>query len=187
MKLMTNFFRKRGCPRDAAAQISNLLYRRLGAYVQPKLSPVSDGATLCRLQIGETADFKSAQRGAPCVERRRNSKESGLGGAVRLRSVLVKSGRSLFPSYSKEESVGVRNRTPAASHLFCVVAFLLLLLKPSWCLAQSAPDFSAVQGIFNQHCLSCHAAQDPEAKLVMRDLETLRKAPRAGPGMVPGE
>jgi mono/diheme cytochrome c family protein len=57
---------------------------------------------------------------------------------------------------------------------------LLLTLAGSLHLCAATPDFAAVQAIFNQHCLDCHAAQDPEAKLVMEDFETLMKGGESG-------
>ncbi|MCI0535874.1 MAG: hypothetical protein L0Z50_11680, partial [Verrucomicrobiales bacterium] len=67
------------------------------------------------------------------------------------------------------------------------LAFFLLLLSPSQSFAQSAPDFAAVQTLFNQHCLDCHAAQDPEGKLVMEDFETLMKGGESGTVLIPGK
>src|SRR5678809_135051 len=52
--------------------------------------------------------------------------------------------------------------------------------------AADAPDFAAVQTILNQHCLDCHAAQDPEAKLVMEDFERLMKGGENGAVLVLG-
>src|SRR6185436_15120827 len=62
-----------------------------------------------------------------------------------------------------------------------------LLLNPCRSFGQSAPDFSAVQAIFTQHCLDCHAAQDPEGKLVMEDFETLMKGGESGAVLAPGK
>src|SRR5262249_42723030 len=63
----------------------------------------------------------------------------------------------------------------------------ITLSRPSLLVAADAPDFAAVQAIFNQHCLDCHAAQDPEAKLVMEDFQTLMKGGESGPLIVPGK
>src|SRR5205085_5505968 len=42
-----------------------------------------------------------------------------------------------------------------------------------FCAALSAaPAFKEVASILNEHCLDCHAAQDPEGKLVMESYET---------------
>ena len=55
--------------------------------------------------------------------------------------------------------------------------------------ADPAPpaDYPAVQSIISQHCLDCHAAQDPEANLVMETYETLLKGGENGPALVPGK
>ncbi|MSU61543.1 MAG: hypothetical protein EXS31_03960 [Pedosphaera sp.] len=64
---------------------------------------------------------------------------------------------------------------------------LLALVQVSHLFAAEGPDFSAVQVIFNQHCLDCHAAQDPEGKLVMENFETLMKGGESGQVMAPGK
>lgn len=48
-------------------------------------------------------------------------------------------------------------------------------------------DFSAVQAIFEKHCLDCHAAVDPEANLVLESFELLNKGGENGPVFVPGQ
>jgi WD40 repeat protein len=50
-----------------------------------------------------------------------------------------------------------------------------------------SPDYSTVEPILAKHCLDCHAAQDPEAELVMENFETLMKGGKAGPSIVPGK
>ena len=55
------------------------------------------------------------------------------------------------------------------------IFFALLLLSAAAArLSAAAPDYAAVHALFAQHCLDCHAAQDPEGKLV---LENFGKAP----------
>jgi WD40 repeat protein len=51
----------------------------------------------------------------------------------------------------------------------------------------SANDYSAVEAILTKHCLDCHAAQDPDAKLVMESFETLLKGGETGAVIVPGK
>jgi len=51
----------------------------------------------------------------------------------------------------------------------------------------SASDYSEVDAIFNQHCLDCHAAKDPEADLVLESFELLMKGGQNGPVIVPGK
>jgi mono/diheme cytochrome c family protein len=50
-----------------------------------------------------------------------------------------------------------------------------------------ANDYAAVDAIFFKHCLDCHAAQDPEAKLVLESFETLMKGGEAGAVLVSGK
>jgi hypothetical protein len=51
----------------------------------------------------------------------------------------------------------------------------------------SAPDYSGVDALFNQHCLDCHAAKDPEADFVLESFELLMKGGQSGPVIVPGK
>ena len=51
----------------------------------------------------------------------------------------------------------------------------------------STNDYSAVEATFTKHCLDCHAAQDPEGKLVLESFETLMKGGENGPVIVPGK
>ncbi|MBI3853745.1 MAG: hypothetical protein HY298_26175 [Verrucomicrobia bacterium] len=53
--------------------------------------------------------------------------------------------------------------------------------------AKPANDYAAVDAIFFKHCLDCHAAQDPEAKLVLESFETLTRGGETGAVIVPGK
>jgi WD40 repeat protein/mono/diheme cytochrome c family protein len=55
--------------------------------------------------------------------------------------------------------------------------------------ADAAPphDFAAVEALFAKHCLDCHAAQDPEGKLVLETFDALMKGGESGPVVVPGK
>ena len=67
---------------------------------------------------------------------------------------------------------------------------LLLTVLPCFISAKSfgaAPDYMAVDAIFNQHCLDCHAAQDPEHGLVLDSFEALIKGGESGAAIVPGK
>src|SRR5438552_13171832 len=64
----------------------------------------------------------------------------------------------------------------------CLLSFTALAAAPA-----SAPDYSAVDAILSQHCLDCHAAQDPEHGLVLEDFDALMKGGEAGPAIVPGK
>ncbi len=73
----------------------------------------------------------------------------------------------------------------ALARLGSVLLLALVQVSPSF--AAEAPDFSAVQAIFNHHCLDCHATQDPEGKLVMESFETLMKGGESGQVLSPGK
>jgi hypothetical protein len=68
-----------------------------------------------------------------------------------------------------------------------VRALLLLSLILSSVTARAATnDFPAVQAVFKEHCLDCHAAPDPEGKLLLESFETMMKGGASGPVIVPG-
>jgi mono/diheme cytochrome c family protein/sugar lactone lactonase YvrE len=52
---------------------------------------------------------------------------------------------------------------------------------------QQSIDYSALDAIFSQHCLDCHAAQDPEGDFVLESFETLMKGGDIGPAILPGK
>lgn len=47
--------------------------------------------------------------------------------------------------------------------------------------------FAEVQTILGEHCLDCHAAQDPDGKLVMETFADLMKGGETGPALVAGK
>ena len=51
----------------------------------------------------------------------------------------------------------------------------------------AAKDYDAVETILARHCLDCHAAPDPEAKLLMESHADLMKGGESGPVIVPGK
>jgi WD40 repeat protein/mono/diheme cytochrome c family protein len=51
----------------------------------------------------------------------------------------------------------------------------------------SDTDFPRVAKIFAEHCLDCHAVQDPEGKLVLETYDLLMKGGESGPALVPGK
>ena len=63
-------------------------------------------------------------------------------------------------------------------------ALFLLSVRPSRGAATN--DYAAVEAIFAKHCLDCHAAQDPEGKLVLESFEALMKGGESGPSVLPG-
>src|SRR5262245_56415218 len=48
-------------------------------------------------------------------------------------------------------------------------------------------DFARVSAIFAEHCLDCHAAQDPEGKLVLETFDDLTRGGESGPAITPGQ
>lgn len=68
-----------------------------------------------------------------------------------------------------------------------------LLLGAAWLgpvkAAEPAPgkDYAAVEAIIAEHCLDCHSAPDPEAKLLMESYEDLIKGGESGRVIVPGK
>lgn len=64
-------------------------------------------------------------------------------------------------------------------------ATLVLLCARS--LAAEPADYSAIEAIFTQHCLDCHAEQEPEGKLILESHESLLKGGESGAVIVPGK
>ncbi len=50
-----------------------------------------------------------------------------------------------------------------------------------------AGDFSAVEPLLQEHCVECHAAQDPEGGLVLESHAGLMKGGESGPTVLPGK
>jgi WD40 repeat protein len=61
------------------------------------------------------------------------------------------------------------------------------LLLASLASGQSSNDYSAVDSIFAQHCLDCHAAKDPDGQFVLESYEALMKGGELGVAVVPGK
>src|SRR5437867_1074028 len=53
--------------------------------------------------------------------------------------------------------------------------------------APATNDYAAVDALFARHCLDCHAAQEPEGKLVLESFETLMRGGESGKVVVPGK
>src|SRR4051812_40635699 len=66
-------------------------------------------------------------------------------------------------------------------------AYMAIALLACACIARSATDYSEVDSIFTKHCLDCHEAKDPEAKLVLESFDTLMKGGESGAVIVPGK
>src|SRR5436190_19914892 len=68
-----------------------------------------------------------------------------------------------------------------------IINFLVALLSNSlWVFAQEA-DFSKVAAIFQERCLDCHSAPDPEGKFLMQDFASLMKGGESGPAILVGK
>ncbi len=67
--------------------------------------------------------------------------------------------------------------------------FLAAILWLGFALHSTAAnnDFPAVAAILQEHCLDCHAAQDPENNLVLESFATLMKGGEHGPAIVPSQ
>jgi WD40 repeat protein len=69
--------------------------------------------------------------------------------------------------------------------LLCALASSLAFQNN--CLADSTNDYAAVDAIFQQHCLDCHGAKDPEGNLVLENFESLMKGGEIGAALIPGK
>src|ERR1043165_7849731 len=66
-----------------------------------------------------------------------------------------------------------------------LLPLLLFAARPAQGAATN--DYAAVEAIFTKHCLDCHAAQDPEGKLVLESFATLMKGGESGASVLPGK
>ncbi|MEP6663271.1 MAG: c-type cytochrome domain-containing protein, partial [Verrucomicrobiota bacterium] len=64
---------------------------------------------------------------------------------------------------------------------------LVVLFVPSIGRAEEPNQFSAVQAVFQKHCMDCHEAKDPEANLVLENFETLMKGGESGAAVIAGK
>ncbi len=62
----------------------------------------------------------------------------------------------------------------------------LLVFFPVLSRGAATNDYSSVNAIFAEHCLDCHAAQEPEGKLVMETFEAFMKGGESGTVLKPG-
>src|SRR6266581_4220306 len=101
----------------------------------------------------------------------------------------------MVPMHAKKRKVATHEpggagrtlRTPMPN----LLAVLIFLLAHAGRMAAAEPapltDYSAVDAVFTEYCLDCHAAQDPEAKLVMESFDTLMMGGESGAVIVPGK
>jgi len=76
---------------------------------------------------------------------------------------------------------------PIGPIVFPLASALLLFLAAPGHAAEKTNDYAAVHALFAQHCLDCHAAQEPEGSLVMETFESLMKGGESGAALLPGK
>src|SRR5262245_61713834 len=85
---------------------------------------------------------------------------------------------------AKDASSRRRHRGLAS---LCVFGSLWFPVSSQAVELSSTNDYSAVDVLFTKHCLDCHAAQDPEGKLVMESFDDLMRGGETGPVIVPAK
>ena len=90
------------------------------------------------------------------------------------------------PAHARIPSPRGEGRVRGVAFFFALFAAALTILQRS-AVGASAPDYSAVQRLFTEHCLDCHSSQEPEAKLVLESFESLMKGGENGPALVPSQ
>ena len=71
------------------------------------------------------------------------------------------------------------NREARRSWLGALVLLLSVLAGRA-----ASVDYAAVDAVFSEHCLDCHAAKDPEGQLVLETFDMLMKGGESGPAIV---
>jgi WD40 repeat protein/mono/diheme cytochrome c family protein len=69
----------------------------------------------------------------------------------------------------------------ARAPFLCVFASSLFLLSVP------AADFSELEPLFQEHCVECHGAKEPDGELTLETYEALLKGGESGPVVVPGK
>ena len=67
------------------------------------------------------------------------------------------------------------------------LSFLLVALTAVHLISAESVEFSRVANILAEHCLDCHAVDDPEGKLILESYDLLMKGGESGPAIVPGQ
>ena len=75
---------------------------------------------------------------------------------------------------------------PLRLGVVALIAVVALYSSRAQAAEPASTNFSAVAAIFEKHCLDCHASEDPEARLVLENYETLLKGGESGPAIVAG-
>lgn len=63
-----------------------------------------------------------------------------------------------------------------------VFSFLL-----SSCGGEQAPSYSAIRGILEDSCVSCHGAKEPESELRLDSFDGILTGGKSGPAVIPGD
>jgi WD40 repeat protein len=66
------------------------------------------------------------------------------------------------------------------------LALGVLPLRPVAAAEPGSDPYGPIDALFRQHCLDCHAAQEPEGKLILESFDTLMKGGESGAAVVPG-
>ncbi len=67
------------------------------------------------------------------------------------------------------------------------IHFIFALLSISLRAFSQEADFNKIAAIFQERCLDCHSAPDPEGKFLMQDFGSLMKGGETGPAILPGK
>ena len=76
---------------------------------------------------------------------------------------------------------------PIGLTVFVLASALTIFLCGPAGAAEKTNDYAAVAALIAQHCLDCHAALEPEGKLVMETFESLMKGGESGAALAPGK
>jgi WD40 repeat protein len=66
--------------------------------------------------------------------------------------------------------------------------WLAIILGMAFCMPtfSAPPDYAAIHDIFQKQCVECHAAQEPDAELVLESYDMLLKGGKTGAAITPG-
>ncbi len=70
---------------------------------------------------------------------------------------------------------------------FLICGLVTLLSAPSLFADTAVNEYAAVDAIFSENCLDCHASQDPDGKFVLESFDTLMQGGEIGKAVVPGK
>ena len=88
---------------------------------------------------------------------------------------------------TKGFAISLRQPGPLFLCVFASLWFSVWLVRARAAESPATNDYSAVDALIAKHCLDCHAAQDPEGKLIMESFDDLMRGGESGPVIVPGQ